>query len=1305
MHSCRELYHYKLGIYANFASKTYIMMQFFSISRLLCIGLLFFSISSKADTDKVSWADDQLSYCHEQIQRTVSELQSNPIVHPRSISKNGKTWQTVDIYDWTSGFWPGILWYNYRYSQKPEDLRLAQHYTELQTSLALSEHIPDHDIGFQMLLSYGFAYSNHPCQEYADIMNKAADKLAALYNPNVGTILSWPHAVKNNGWPHNTIMDNMMNLPLLFFAAEHGGNREYRKMAISHAEKTMHNQFRADYSSYHVALYDSLSGKFLQGKTNQGFSDNSCWARGQAWAIYGFTYIYSKTMDKRFLRFAEKITDAYLKRLPKDMIPYWDFDVKITKKTPKDASAAAIVASALVQLAQLEDNKVKAQQYMTACEQMLRTLSSGKYRSGKTNSSFLMHSTGNLPAGYEIDCSIIYADYYYIEALTRFKEYYTPEKVSRVEPFGVNLAGAEFFHKKMDGVGRFNKDYYYPTPREFDYWKSKGLTLMRIPFKWDRLQREVEGPLLKEELEYIRFLLREADKRGMKVLLDMHNYARRNYEGKYRIIGDTLMPCHFGQAWATIARELKDEPAIYGYGLMNEPHDMLDTCPWVDIAQVAIDSIRAVDTKTAIVVAGNHWSSSERWDRVNPGLENLKDPSDNLIFEAHCYFDSDASGIYRKGYDEEGAYPMIGVDRARPFVEWCKRYNKRGLFGEYGVPHNDERWLECLDLFLKYLSDNGIAGTYWSAGAHWNNYILGVHPKENYTIDMPQTKILQKYSTTKPASEYDVVVIGATPGGIMTAIEAARMGKNTLILERSPYIGGLPANGLGATDIATRGATTGLFSEFTNGIKAFYAERYGADSQQVKDCSDGFHFEPSVAAIVFERMIAAEGSNITVLTNRQFDFQPEDISVYDNKINNVRVKNRLSGQEEWYRAKVFVDATYEGDLAAAAGVPFRIGREPASMYNEPGAGKCYEYWKSLPAEGTTGEGDDAIQAYNYRLTLTDKPEQMVAFEKPDNYNRDEYASMVEDVWTGRTTWKQAKDLTAEDYEKNRAHLKAGGERSITPWDMWGIDRLVSNNKIPNDKVDANNQHASFISTDLPEENWQWPTASWEWRDKFAQRLRDYTCGLFWFAQHDEALPEQFRKAVSKWGLAKTEYEDNGYFPRQVYVREGRRFEGMYFFTAKDALPEAEGKRPPVHSNSITASHYALDSHAAHKREPARAHLDGFISYPTEPYTVPYGVIVPKEIKNLLFPVPVSGSHIGFSTLRMEPCWMALGQAAGAAAAIAIDSNCTVQEVDINALQQRLIEEGATIIYERAHISDSSALRAKRAELERVISDE
>ena len=542
--------------------------------------------------------------------------------------------------------------------------------------------------------------------------------------------------------------------------------------------------------------------------------------------------------------------------------------------------------------------------------------------------------------------------------------------------------------------------------------------------------------------------------------------------------------------------------------------------------------------------------------------------------------------------------------------------------------------------------------------------------------------LLAGASFTLKATSYDVVILGGTPGGIMAAIEAARMGKSVVILERYDRIGGLPANGLGATDIATRGATTGLFSEFTNAVKQYYIETYGADSRQAKDCSDGFHFEPKVAQIVFNDMLEPYDSLISVKTMRQFNFMPADISMTEDgrHINSITVVDRATDQREVYEGKVFIDATYEGDLGAAARVPYRIGREAAWEFNEPGAGVVYEYWKSTPAEGTTGAPDNAVQAYNYRLSLTNVPSQRVPFPKPENYNREEFASLVEDVWTGRHTWKAMQDVTPEMMEDNRRHLLNGGERTITPWDSWGIEKIVSYNTVPNGKVDANNQHSAFISTDLPEENWPWPTSSWEWRDRFAGRLKDYTLGLLYFAANDTALPRQFRDAVNEWGLSATEYEDNGFFPRQVYVREGRRFEGMYFFTAKDALPVEEGGRPPVHSTSITASHYALDSHAARKREEGRAHLDGFISYPTAVYTVPYGVIVPKEVDNLLLPVPVSGSHIGFSTLRMEPCWMALGQAAGAASAISIDTNQSVQDIDIRQLQDRLLEENATLYY-------------------------
>ena len=528
-------------------------------------------------------------------------------------------------------------------------------------------------------------------------------------------------------------------------------------------------------------------------------------------------------------------------------------------------------------------------------------------------------------------------------------------------------------------------------------------------------------------------------------------------------------------------------------------------------------------------------------------------------------------------------------------------------------------------------------------------------------------------------NSYDLVIVGGNPGGIMAAISAARMGKCSVILERTSHIGGLPANGLGATDIATRAATSGLFGEFVSRIKQYYMETYGESSEQVKMCSEGYHFEPSVAAKVFDAMLEQYKDKITIRVMRQFDSDTKHIVLRNDRIEQIQIINRLSGQMESYSGKIFLDATYEGDLAAAAGVPFRVGREGKDEFNEPGAGKVYKYWGGNEGEGTTYQNDNSVQAYNYRMCLTNNPANRITISKPANYNRNDYISLIEDVWTGRTTLADMLKVTPEMMESNRKHIAAGNSTQV-PGDVWGIDKITNIVHVPNQKTDANNQHRAFISTDLPEENWPWPTAGWEWRDRYAQRLREYTLGLFWFAQNDKELPAHFREAALEWGLAKDEYTDNQNFPRQVYVREGRRFEGINFFTANDALPVVPGGRPPLHETSITASHYALDSHAVLKREPNRVHLDGFISYPTAVYTVPYGVIVPKQVDNLLLPVPVSGSHIGFSTLRMEPCWMALGQAAGVAAALAIDHQVKVQRVDISKMQSALINQKSTLIY-------------------------
>ncbi|MCY3796784.1 MAG: FAD-dependent oxidoreductase [Chloroflexi bacterium] len=508
--------------------------------------------------------------------------------------------------------------------------------------------------------------------------------------------------------------------------------------------------------------------------------------------------------------------------------------------------------------------------------------------------------------------------------------------------------------------------------------------------------------------------------------------------------------------------------------------------------------------------------------------------------------------------------------------------------------------------------------------------------------------------TSPPTYEFDAVIVGGTPAGIMTGITVAKAGRRAVILERTGYIGGLPANGLGATDIHTRGATGGLFLEFVGRIKQHYSDTYGVDSQQVIDCSDGYRFEPHVAEMILHQMIAEQSDLLEVRTMRQFDHEPSNAIRDGAVLREIRIVNRESGEEETYRASVFVDATYEGDLAAAAGAPYMLGREGKDEYGEPCAGKFYQRWDAPVDEYySTGQADNAIQSYNYRLPLTTVESNMTPIEKPATYNRDEYLSLIDDV---------------------RLNRFAGPPK---PLEFDGIGAITNMARVPNGKVDGNNQHAAFISTDLPEENWPYPTASWDWRDRFAQRLRDYILGLFYFAQNDPELPADFRERCQRWGLASDEFQDNGNFPRQIYVREGRRIRGEYLFTAHDALSKRASR---AHTTSITASHYALDSHACLKREDGRPHTDGIFTYPTSPYCVPYGVILPLEVENLLIPVPASGTHIGFSTLRMEPCWMALGEAAGAAINVSLDEGSSVRGVNVVELQRRLLAAGAVLTY-------------------------
>lgn len=372
--------------------------------------------------------DDTLKYCDRQVHKTLNDLKGTEgeidyTMMPKNVLKGESKWNLKKVVknEWTAGFWPGVLWYDYEATKDETIRKEAEKFTE---SLKFLSEIPayDHDLGFLVFCSYGNGYRLTSNEEYKKVILATADTLATLYDPIVGTIMSWPRHKREFGG-HNTIMDNMINLEMLFWASKNGGGRNLYDIAVSHADKTMGNQFRDDFSSYHVVIYDTITGECIKKKTHQGYANNSMWARGQAWAIYGYSMVYRETKNPKYLDFAEKVAKVYLDRLLDDYIPFWDFDTLDIPNAPKDASAACVVASALLEMSTFYSNNDKqGKLYRDMAEKMIKSLSSEKYQSRDKNPSLLLHSTGHCPKKSEVDASIIYADYYYMEALLRLKK-------------------------------------------------------------------------------------------------------------------------------------------------------------------------------------------------------------------------------------------------------------------------------------------------------------------------------------------------------------------------------------------------------------------------------------------------------------------------------------------------------------------------------------------------------------------------------------------------------------------------------------------------------------------------------------------------------------------------------------------------------------------------------------------------------------------------------------------------------------------------------------------------------------------
>ncbi len=360
--------------------------------------------------------EEKIEYSTSKLIQATEQLSIND-GFPRSVKQGDYNWSSTGIGGWTSGFFPGLLWYAYEYSGNEQLLDAAMQYSEKLKPLKELDW-NTHDLGFMMFNSVGHGYRITGNPEYKQWLLQTADSLAALYNPEVGTIHSWPWMTRKNNWPHNTIIDNMLNLELLFWSAKNGGNPDHYQIAVTHALTTLKNHFREDYSSYHVLVYDSTSPNVLQKITDQGYSDESVWARGQAWALYGYVLCYRETGMPEFKDAAIQIADFYVNHLPSDFVPYWDFKLPSYENQEKDASAAAIAASGLVELSELLEEKNLKEKYLDVAVNTINSLSSDDYLSHDTM-AILEHSVGSKPHDSEVDVPLIYADYYYVEALLR----------------------------------------------------------------------------------------------------------------------------------------------------------------------------------------------------------------------------------------------------------------------------------------------------------------------------------------------------------------------------------------------------------------------------------------------------------------------------------------------------------------------------------------------------------------------------------------------------------------------------------------------------------------------------------------------------------------------------------------------------------------------------------------------------------------------------------------------------------------------------------------------------------------------
>ena len=528
---------------------------------------------------------------------------------------------------------------------------------------------------------------------------------------------------------------------------------------------------------------------------------------------------------------------------------------------------------------------------------------------------------------------------------------------------------------------------------------------------------------------------------------------------------------------------------------------------------------------------------------------------------------------------------------------------------------------------------------------------------------------------------YDVVVYGSTPAALTAAIEAGRHGRSAVIVCPETRIGGLTTGGLGATDIGNKAAFGGQALQFYKDVATYYGnpdhlivqfpneKKRKVISAGILKSESKWTFEPSVALSILEGWEKKHG--LVIHRNEWLDRENGGVEKKDGRIVSFKT---LSGKI--YRGKVFIDATYEGDLMAAAGVSYHVGREANSVYgeklngNEPGYAKYHQLHKGIdpyvvpgdPKSGLLpcvepydpnfkpGDGDKRVQAYCFRMCLTDNPSNRIPFKKPEGYDE-------------------------KDYELMFRHFALGPlDRNEMPW---------INSKMPNCKTDTNNR--TGFSTDFIGQNWNWPEASYAEREKILTAHLKYQRGLMWSLANHPRVPGKIRKEVSRWGTCKDEFTDGlgDGWQKQLYVREARRMVGEYVMTEANCRGKVVAPRP------IAMGAYTMDSHHVRRYVTAEGYVqnEGDVEVGTDekgkrfpPYPIDYGAIVPKrtECANLLVPVCLSASHIAFGSIRMEPVFFALGQASGMAASIAVADGVAVQDVPYNKLKGDLVAAGQVL---------------------------